>query len=132
MNVAERSFFALAEPGDDFTGDALAAQAPLFQAAVSFTGPVAGTMSLTVPVALTRELAQLFSGDPDHDFSTAELIDMAGEFANMVTGSWLTTAEPNAIFTLGMPKVDEMSTAPTPTRLMVVNGQPVGLTWQVG
>lgn len=131
MNVAERSFFAFAEPADLSIADTLVADGPAMSATVSFAGPMSGSMSVTMPVTLVRELAQAFSGDPDQEFSPADLIDMAGEFANMVTGSWLTATEPNAIFNLTMPQVTESAAAPAVNRMMQINGQPVGLAWQV-
>ena len=132
MNVAERSFFAFAEPADLSLADALTADGPAMIASVSFTGPTSGSLAVTMSVSLIRELAQAFSGDPDQEFTPADLIDMAGEFANMVTGSWLTATEPNAIFNLTMPDVRDIATAAPVSRMMQINGQPVGLTWQVG
>lgn len=131
-NVSERSFFAFAEPAElSAASEMTAAAEPMITAGVQFRGPSSGELHVTMPVSLTRELAHAFAGDPDLEFSDADLVDMAGEFANMVTGSWLTATEPNAIFNLTMPQVTESAAAPAVNRMMQINGQPVGLAWQV-
>lgn len=128
-NVAERSFFAFAEPGD------LGVTEPALSAVVHFRGPVAGEMRVTLPVALTLELAQMFSGDPDIEGSRDNLIDMAGEFANMVTGSWLTATDSGSVFNLDAPQVSDAGAEPPAAAplnlLMQINGQPVALAWRV-
>ena len=131
-NVAERSFFAFAEAGDPSLAAALApAGSPAMSAAVRFTGPCCGQMQVTMSTALTRELAHQFAGDPDLQFSDADLIDMAGEFANMVTGAWLTATDAASTFDLAAPVVTQTEAAPPITLMMQINGQPVGLTWRV-
>jgi CheY-specific phosphatase CheX len=130
MNVAERSFFAFAEAADPSTAADLAAPGAL-TSAVRFTGPARGEMRVTMPVTLARELAQQFSGDPTLDFSEADLIDMAGEFANMVTGAWLTATDAASTFDLTAPSVTRDNAPPRVTLMMQINGQPVGLSWRV-
>lgn len=131
-NVAERSFFAFAEPADAASAADLApAGTPALSAAVRFAGPCSGEMRVTMPVALTRELAELFSGDPDFAFSDADLIDMAGEFGNMVTGAWLTAADATSTFDLAAPVVTSIEAPPPVGLMMQINGQPVGLSWSL-
>jgi CheY-specific phosphatase CheX len=130
--VAERSFFAFAEPADPSLPMTLAsAEVPALTAAVRFSGPSTGEMRVTTPVALTRELAQAFSGDPSLEFGDADLADMAGEFANMITGAWLTAVDTRVVFDLGAPVVTRIDTAPETSLLMQINCQPVGLAWHV-
>ena len=112
-NVAERSFFAFAEPADAASADTLApAGTRAMSASVRFSGPCAGVMHVTMAVELTRELAALFSGDPDLTFSDADLTDMAGEFGNMVTGAWLTAADATSTFDLAAPVVTYVDVLP--------------------
>lgn len=131
-NVSERSFFAFAEPAElSAASEMTAAAEPMITAGVQFRGPSSGELHVTMPVSLTRELAHAFAGDPDLEFSDADLVDMAGEFANMVTGSWLTAVDASSTFDLSMPVVTRIDTVPPATRMMRVNGQPVALTWRV-
>ena len=131
-NVAERSFFAFAEAADPSAAAALAAPgAPALTSVVRFTGPSRGEMRVTMPATLARELAQQFSGDPTLEFSEADLIDMAGEFANMVTGAWLTATDAASTFDLTAPAVTRDSVPPPVALMMQINGQPVGLSWRV-
>jgi CheY-specific phosphatase CheX len=131
-NVAERSFFAFAETVAASTAaDLIANGAPALTSEVRFSGPFCGEMRVTMPVALARDLAQQFSGDPSFEFSDADLADMAGEFANMVTGAWLTAADASSMFDLAAPEVTCVHTAPAVALMMQINGQPVGLHWHV-
>ena len=130
--VAERSFFAFAEPADDPASIELAtAEAPALAVVVRFTGSSAGEMRVTLPVTLAGELALAFAGDPDLELSDADIVDLAGEFTNMVTGSWLTSAGPTAMFDLSAPVVTRVNVAPPVDAVMQINGQPVGLGWKV-
>ena len=131
-NVAERSFFAFAERAHEAPAPTLAEPGAItLSAVVSFTGPAAGYMRVTMPLALTRELATMFSGDPTLVFSNEDLIDMAGEFANMVTGAWLTATDAASTFDLGAPVVMLMAEPAVAALMMQINGQPVGLSWRV-
>jgi len=131
-NVAERSFFAFAETVAAATAaDLVANGAPALMSEVRFSGPYRGDVRVTMPVALARELAQQFSGDPSLEFSEADLADMAGEFANMVTGAWLTAADASSMFDLTAPEVSRVPAAPSVALMMQINGQPVGLSWRV-
>lgn len=130
-NVAERSFFAFAERGDlSLAADVLSTGTPVLSASVRYVGPHRGQMHVTMPSSLARELARQFSGDPDLDFSDADLIDMTGEFANMVTGSWLTATDMTSTYDLSAPVVTTIEALPPVTLLMLINGQPVLLFWQ--
>lgn len=129
--VAERSFFAFAEPAEPGAeADLASVGSPGLTAVVRFAGPRTGRMSITMPVSLTRELGQLFLGEPDIELSDSNLTDMAGEFANMVTGSWLTFDGTAEAFDLTAPVVSRVDAAPPCDVVMQINGQPVGLSWQ--
>jgi len=129
-NVAERSFFAFAERAHE--APTLAEPGAItLSAVVSFTGPAAGYMRVTMPLTLTRELATMFSGDPALVFSNEDLIDMAGEFANMVTGAWLTATAAASTFDLRAPVVTLTAEPAVAALMMQINGQPVGLSWRV-
>jgi CheY-specific phosphatase CheX len=131
-NVAERSFFAFAETADAASVAALTpAGTRAMSASVRFVGPCAGEMRVTMPVALARELATLFSGDPELVFSEADLADMTGEFGNMVTGAWLTATDATSMFDLAAPVVTWVDAPPPVALMMHINGQPMGLSWSV-
>lgn len=130
-SVAERSFFAFAEPADPMQTPTIEANLPALTSSVSFVGPSHGSMRVTMSVALTRELAHMFAGDPDMDLTPADISDMAGEFANMVTGAWLTSADASSTFNLSAPAVTTATTTPPVALLMQINSQPVWLAWTV-
>jgi hypothetical protein len=108
-SVAEQSFFAVAEPGDDRSFDALAKQVPRWLVAtVRFEqGPLAGSVSCTLPENLAHGLFDAFTGrDPADPAPTDTLVhDLVGEFSNMVCGAWLTRVEGSRTFTLSHPSV---------------------------
>jgi CheY-specific phosphatase CheX len=108
--VAEQSFFAVAEPGDDRSFGAAAAQVPRWLVAtVSFEqGPLAGSVSCTLPENLANGLFDAFTGrDPGDPIPASTLVhDLVGEFSNMVCGAWLTRVESGRTFTLSHPLVE--------------------------
>jgi chemotaxis protein CheY-P-specific phosphatase CheC len=112
--VAEQSFFAVAEPADDRSFVVAAAQVPRWLVAtVEFEqGPLAGSVSCTIPEKLAKGLFDAFTGrDPGEPAPIAALIhDLVGEFSNMVCGAWLTRVESGLTFTLSHPSVEPAST----------------------
>ena len=121
--VAEESFFAMVDP---VPADMPAAKGPLLSARVTFAGSSSGALTCRMPRALAQELTAAFTGEdaPSDD----ELVnDLAGEFANMVCGRWLTDVAPQSLFRLEHPVVlpvsarDVVSSAPAG----LLNGQPV-------
>ncbi len=110
--VAEQSFFAVAEPRDDRSFDALAERVPRWLVAtVRFEeGSLAGSMSCTLPENLAQTLFDAFTGrDPEEPAPAIDQIhDLAGEFSNMVCGAWLTHVASRQTFTLGHPVVQSV------------------------
>lgn len=108
--VAEQSFFAVAEPADDRSFGVAASQVPRWLVAtVRFEqGPLAGSVSCTLPERLANGLFDAFTGrDPGEPAPTVTLIhDLVGEFSNMVCGAWLTRVESGRTFTLSHPSVE--------------------------
>ena len=135
--VAEESFFAMVDPvPDDFAGvgpdgsggPVLSDRPNLVSARVTFDGGFAGALCCTMPRALAHELAAAFSGAAPEEIAVADpsVDDLAGEFANMVCGRWLTDIAPQQLFSLAHPSVEPL-VAPrkgaVPAGLL--NGQPV-------
>jgi len=122
--VAEESFFAMVDP----VPDTMPAAEGLLTARVTFDGGFAGALRCTMPRALAHELAAAFSGATPDEIAVADpaVDDLAGEFANMVCGRWLTDVAPQLLFNLAHPSVEPMA-APyagtPPTGLL--NGQPI-------
>jgi CheY-specific phosphatase CheX len=108
-SVAENSFFAVAEPGDERSFAAQAAQVPAWLVAtVRFEqGPLNGSVACTMPLTLARNLFDAFAGrDPSDPEPGPELVhDLVGEFSNMVCGAWLTRVASSRTFTLHHPSV---------------------------
>jgi hypothetical protein len=107
--VAEQSFYAVAEARDGSAFDALAERVPRWLVAtVRFEeGPLAGSMSCTLPEDLAHALFDAFTGrDPAEPAPARDQIhDLAGEFSNMVCGAWLTRVASRQTFALSHPIV---------------------------
>jgi CheY-specific phosphatase CheX len=133
-SVAEHSFFAVAEPGDERSFAAQAAAVPSWLVAtVRFEqGALQGTVACTMPTTLARGLFDAFAGrDPSEPEPGAELVhDLVGEFSNMVCGAWLTRVASSRTFTLHHPIVEPVSTprdARGPRLLAVIDDVPVAV-----
>ena len=133
-SVAENSFFAVAEPGDERAFAAQAAQVPSWLVAtVRFEqGALNGSVACTMPLTLARNLFDAFAGrDPSDPEPGPELVhDLVGEFSNMVCGAWLTRVASSRTFTLHHPSVVP-SMAPRhnggPRLLAVIDDVPVAV-----
>jgi CheY-specific phosphatase CheX len=133
-SVAEHSFFAVAEPGDERSFAAQAAAVPSWLVAtVRFEqGALQGTVACTMPTSLARGLFDAFAGrDPSEPEPGAELVhDLVGEFSNMVCGAWLTRVASTRTFTLHHPTVEPLSSprdASGPRLLAVIDDVPVAV-----
>lgn len=134
--VAERSFFAEVEPCDDRTfGRLTSGVSTWLVATVRFEeGTAIGAMSCTLPEALATSLFGAFTGhDPSAEEPAREhVLDLTGEFANMVCGAWLTHSAAAWTFRLGPPTV-ESAIGPAPADLLqlifvTVNDHPLAVT----
>jgi hypothetical protein len=130
--VAEESFFAMVDPVPDdlidLVGPVLSNRPALLSARVTFDGGFAGALCCTMPRALAHELTAAFSGAALEEIAVADpaVDDLAGEFANMVCGRWLTDIAPQQLFSLAHPSVEPLAaprTGSVPAGLL--NGQPV-------
>jgi hypothetical protein len=129
--VAEESFFAMVDPVPEDPTDLLSVSSDrpsLVSARVTFDGGFAGALCCTMPRALAHELTAAFSGTAPEEISIADpaVDDLAGEFANMVCGRWLTDIAPTQLFSLAHPSVEPLVSpraGAVPTGLL--NGQPV-------
>jgi len=118
--VAEESFFAMVEPVPD---DVAAVDGPLLTARVTFEGAFSGALTCRMPRALAQELTAAFTGE-EVPSDGAAVDDLAGEFANMVCGRWLTDVAPQSLFTLDHPVVTPAG-APSDVPSGLLNGQPI-------
>jgi len=114
-SVAEKSFFAEAEPCDRARFEALEAASAWLVATVHFReGACAGALTCTVPHDLARTLLDAFTGrdplDPEPDREA--LFDLVGELSNMICGTWLTRMATAQAFTLSRPVVEMVSGRP--------------------
>lgn len=125
-DVAERSFFCLIDPCDTgrFADIALLHDEWLISTVHFDDGACSGSVTCRLPGALAARLVDAFSGrdpsDPAPD--TSEVMDLVGEFANMICGSWLTRAVNQRTFTLSSPVV-----VPMPQGLVTANFDDAGL-----
>lgn len=108
--VAERSFFAEVEPCDDRTfGRLTSGVSAWLVATVRFEeGTTIGAMSCALSEELATALFDAFTG---HDPSAprparAQILDLIGEFANMVCGAWLSHSAAAWTFRLSPPTVE--------------------------
>ena len=125
VNVAERSFFAYAEPAPD--GVPVDLPGDCYELSVAFTGAFAGIVRLVMPIALARDLCAAFSGlSPDEPLADDAVSDLAGEFANMACGTWLTSLEEAVCFSLAHPLVTRVpADAAVAGPAVLINDQPV-------
>ena len=80
-------------------------------------------------IEIARELTAAFSGAMPDDVAAdaAEIDDLAGEFANMVCGRWLTDVAPRSLFTLARPVVGVVD-VPSAPPMGLLNGHPIWIT----
>jgi two-component system chemotaxis response regulator CheY len=124
--VAEESFFTLVDPVPD---DLAPPEGHLVTARVMFEGGFAGALSCTMPRALAHELTAAFSGTRPEEIAVADpaVDDLAGEFANMVCGRWLTDVAPQQLFSLTHPSVEPAIVPGAGAPCGMLNGQPIWL-----
>ena len=118
--VAEESFFAMIDP---VPADVSAVDVPMISARVTFDGAFSGALNCRMPRALAEELTAAFTGE-DISADKAAVDDLAGEFANMVCGRWLTDVAPQLLFRLDHPEVAHVA-APSSAPSGMLNGQPI-------
>ena len=119
--VAEESFFAMVDPVPD---DVLPVDGPMLNATVAFSGSFSGTVSCQMPRDLAKELTTAFTGEETQDGEAVD--DLAGEFANMVCGRWLTDVAPQSLFQLDHTVVVGVA-PPSSVPSGLLNGQPIWL-----
>ncbi|TMJ95219.1 MAG: chemotaxis protein CheX [Actinobacteria bacterium] len=140
--VAEDNFYALIEPANGGWRARWSAHSDWIDATVPFrAGPRAieagardGALRCRLPRRLARDLAAAFLGLHEDEVALdADVVgDMAGEFANMVCGSWLTATFPSALFDLERPEVTrELDPPPDGWYVALLNGQPMGISLAV-
>jgi hypothetical protein len=133
--VAERSFFAFVNAGED-PGYYDSAPEWLVATVKFDDGPVSGSITCALPSDLALLLFDAFSGrDPKSALPRRHLLDdLVGEFTNMVCGTWLTRCAGHRAFRLSTPQVTRV---PEPgdgdgRRLWLsVNDRPLAVDWAV-
>ena len=115
VRVAEDSLFAFAEPCEAEVAVGLIQARPARErwltASIAFTGPFDGVASISVPRTLCADLAGAFCGVPVESLEPAQVVDFAGELANMICGSWLTQTHRTEGFALTAPVVVDAAAA---------------------
>jgi hypothetical protein len=90
MVVAEESFFAMVDPVPDVMP---VDEGSILAACVVFEGTFSGSLTCRMPRALAHELTGAFTGE-EVSSGGGSVNDLAGEFANMVCGRWLSDVAP--------------------------------------
>ena len=84
-------------------------------ACIAFAGPFSGHVDLYMPELLGAQLLSSFTGMPaEQAVEDVQLMDMSGEFGNMVSGHWLRAAHVPAPFDLEAPRVTRLAADWTP------------------
>ena len=139
--VTAKSFFTVAERCDERRfADLSAGARGWWHVSVQFTeGEDSGVVSCTLTDDLAHALFDAFTGrDPlDAPARTEDLVDLLGEFSNMVGGTWLTRLANHQTFSLSSPQVERTETAPQPTDadtrvLLTVNDRPLAVEIRIG
>lgn len=120
VTVVEESFYAMVDPAPD---DVPVVEDSVLSASVSFEGSFSGALTCRMPRALVHELTAAFIGE-DVPSDGEAVNDLAGEFANMVCGRWLTDIAPQSLFHLDHPVV-VLVTAPKRAPTGLLNGRPI-------
>jgi hypothetical protein len=120
--VAEESFFTMVDP----VSDVPPVEGSCIAACVDFSGPFTGKLCCRMTRTLAHELTSAFTGTAPEDVAPdgPEVTDLAGEFANMVCGRWLTDVAPRALFTITRPNV-EPAPWPQAQPMAMLNEQPI-------
>ena len=124
VSVAERTFFAYAEPGPP--EHIVSTGSGWYSASVGFGGPFAGHLTVAMPVDLACDLRAAVLG-----VDTADLTDepavrhLVGEFASLACGTWLTSLAGTPPFDLTYPEVHLADSAPAADFVVAVNDRPV-------
>jgi len=130
-SVAERSFFAYAEP----VTAAVPMPGECYEISVAFTGAFSGIVRIVMPLSLAFELCTAFAGvDPGEGMESSSVADLAGEFGNMSCGTWLTglTGVADTVcFSLTHPVVQPCADAESRPAVMLINDQPISVTLEL-
>jgi hypothetical protein len=121
MTVAEQSFFTMVDPAPVEIPEI---DGPMLNACVTFDGAFAGILNCRMPRRLAQELTAAFTGEEEIPADGLVVDDLAGEFANMVCGRWLTDVAPHSLFSLAQPVVAPVS-VPSRSPSGMLNGQPI-------
>jgi CheY-specific phosphatase CheX len=124
--VVEESFFVMLEP---VSGAAPVVDSAVVNASVTFDGSFSGSLTCHMPRTLVRELTATFIGDEASAHQEA-VNDLAGEFANMVCGRWLTDIAPNSMFCVHQPVVG-CTPAPSSAPAGLLHDQPIWIDLKV-
>jgi len=85
-------------------------------ARIAFVGPFGGHVDLFMPELLGAQLLSSFTGmPPEQAIDDGQLMDISGEFGNMVSGHWLRAANVDAPFDLAAPSVERLPSTWTPS-----------------
>jgi hypothetical protein len=107
-SVAANCFFAIVEPCDEPRfADLARAASRWWVVSVQFNEAAdSGVVSCTLTDDLARMLFDAFTGsEPGSPADPEALVDLLGEFANMICGTWLTRLANHQTFSLSRPAV---------------------------
>ena len=109
--VLERQTFLFSERVEP--GDLPAADGPLVEITVDYSGPATGALRLALPAALGALIAANMLGvEPDSREVQAGWQDAAKELANVLCGHVLTARDgPTAIYKLAAPQIEAIDAA---------------------
>ena len=71
---------------------------------IRFEGPRSGMISLVLPVALAKVMANNFLGLEEGEASKSQTCDVAGELANIISGNLLSALDQKGSYSLSLPE----------------------------
>jgi CheY-specific phosphatase CheX len=122
LNIFETMFFTFLDPLDEEAsreeavgeqGEALEPPTETIQTWVlitelPFSGDHSGVLRLFMPYELSATLAENFLGF-DEEVTDVQILDMAGELANMICGNMFSSLDKKAVYLLGSPITQKIS-----------------------
>ena len=121
--VFETMFFMVVDPPGDtegihppggirsnHSGELVEASLPNFLVSeIGFRGKASGKITLFLPRALAQKMASNFMGLEETEVSESQILDVAGELTNMISGNLLSRVDRKTNYQITLPRAGKIS-----------------------